>query len=184
MRIVLNLLWLILAGIWMAIAYVLAGAILCITIIGIPFGCAVVQTGWLRALAVRPRTCAHAETRMRGLSAGRQHPLVHPCGRRLALVTVHRGPARITIIGIPLGVASFKMAGAALVPFGKEVVSLSALAQPPSGRRRRSRGRGRSIVLCQPGRTLTIVGTSVCPPLPASAFLSPDVQRGYFFRAD
>ena len=38
MRIVLNILWLVLAGIWMAIAYVIAGVILCITIIGIPFG--------------------------------------------------------------------------------------------------------------------------------------------------
>ena len=39
----------------------------------------------------------------------------------------------ITIIGIPLGVASFKMAGAALVPFGKEIVDLRTLAQPPAG---------------------------------------------------
>jgi uncharacterized membrane protein YccF (DUF307 family) len=34
----------------------------------------------------------------------------------------------ITIIGIPLGIASFKMAGAALVPFGKEIVSLADLS--------------------------------------------------------
>ena len=39
----------------------------------------------------------------------------------------------LTIIGIPLGIGSFKMAGAALVPFGREVVNLSDLAQPPSG---------------------------------------------------
>jgi uncharacterized membrane protein YccF (DUF307 family) len=37
----------------------------------------------------------------------------------------------LTIIGIPLGVASFKMAGAALVPFGKEVVELDRLAEIP-----------------------------------------------------
>jgi len=28
----------------------------------------------------------------------------------------------LTIIGIPLGIGSFKMAGAALVPFGKQIV--------------------------------------------------------------
>lgn len=39
----------------------------------------------------------------------------------------------LTIIGIPLGIASFKMAGAALVPFGKEIVPLHGLAQPPPG---------------------------------------------------
>jgi uncharacterized membrane protein YccF (DUF307 family) len=33
----------------------------------------------------------------------------------------------IAIIGIPLGVASFKMAGAALAPFGKEIVRKSEL---------------------------------------------------------
>ena len=37
LRIIGNLLWLILAGIWMALGYVLAGVLLCITIIGIPF---------------------------------------------------------------------------------------------------------------------------------------------------
>jgi uncharacterized membrane protein YccF (DUF307 family) len=39
----------------------------------------------------------------------------------------------LTIIGIPLGVADFKMAGAALVPFGKEIVRTTDLAQPPPG---------------------------------------------------
>ncbi len=37
----------------------------------------------------------------------------------------------LTIIGIPLGVGSFKMAGAALVPFGRQLVKLEELAQPP-----------------------------------------------------
>jgi uncharacterized membrane protein YccF (DUF307 family) len=34
----------------------------------------------------------------------------------------------ITIIGIPLGIGSFKMAGAALAPFGKEIVKKSDLS--------------------------------------------------------
>lgn len=38
MRVILNIIWLLLAGIWMAIAYAIAGALLFITIIGIPFG--------------------------------------------------------------------------------------------------------------------------------------------------
>lgn len=41
----------------------------------------------------------------------------------------------LTIIGIPLGIADFKMAGAALVPFGKEVVNISDLEVIPSGNR-------------------------------------------------
>lgn len=35
---VANIVWVVLIGIWEAIAYVLAGAIFCITVIGIPFG--------------------------------------------------------------------------------------------------------------------------------------------------
>jgi uncharacterized membrane protein YccF (DUF307 family) len=35
-----NFLWIVLAGIWLAISHILAGASLCLTIIGIPFGLA------------------------------------------------------------------------------------------------------------------------------------------------
>ena len=38
MRLILNILWLVLSGFWMALGYVLAGLIMCITVIGIPFG--------------------------------------------------------------------------------------------------------------------------------------------------
>lgn len=40
MKTILNVLWLVLSGIWLFLGYVLAGALLCITIIGIPFGIA------------------------------------------------------------------------------------------------------------------------------------------------
>jgi uncharacterized membrane protein YccF (DUF307 family) len=36
-------------------------------------------------------------------------------------------------LGIPRGIASFKLAGAALVPFGKEIVRISDLEQVPAG---------------------------------------------------
>jgi uncharacterized membrane protein YccF (DUF307 family) len=35
----------------------------------------------------------------------------------------------LTIVGIPLGIASFKMVPLALLPFGKEIVSIDSL--PP-----------------------------------------------------
>lgn len=38
MKTILNVIWLILSGFWLFLGYVLAGALLCITIIGIPFG--------------------------------------------------------------------------------------------------------------------------------------------------
>jgi uncharacterized membrane protein YccF (DUF307 family) len=39
-RLVLNILWLVLCGLWMAIGYTIAGVICCILIITIPFGIA------------------------------------------------------------------------------------------------------------------------------------------------
>ena len=36
--VLLNIIWFVLAGLWMAIGYVFAGLLNCITIIGIPFG--------------------------------------------------------------------------------------------------------------------------------------------------
>jgi uncharacterized membrane protein YccF (DUF307 family) len=66
-RTVLNIIWLVLAGLWLALAYVVAGLILCITIIGIPFG---VQSFKLAGYALWPfgRVLVPSPTRLKGLS--------------------------------------------------------------------------------------------------------------------
>ena len=51
MKTIGNILWLVLAGFWLALGYALAGALLCITIIGIPFG---IQAFKLSVLALWP----------------------------------------------------------------------------------------------------------------------------------
>jgi uncharacterized membrane protein YccF (DUF307 family) len=51
LRTIGNVVWLVLAGIWLALGYALAGSLLCITIIGIPFG---IQAFKLSVLALRP----------------------------------------------------------------------------------------------------------------------------------
>jgi uncharacterized membrane protein YccF (DUF307 family) len=132
-RTILNILWLVLAGLWLAIAYVVAGVLLCITLIGIPFG---VQAFKLAGYALWPfgRTLVPSFTRLKGLSAIGNILWFLLAGWWLALGHLLTGILLcLTIIGIPLGVADFKMAGAALVPFGKEIVRLSDLAQPPAG---------------------------------------------------
>jgi uncharacterized membrane protein YccF (DUF307 family) len=132
-RLVLNILWLVLAGLWLAIAYVLAGALLFITIIGIPFGW---QSFKLAGYALWPfgRTLVPSESRHKGLSAVANVLWFLLAGWWLALAHLITGALLcLTIIGIPLGVADIKMAGAALVPFGKEIVSTSQLGPPPPG---------------------------------------------------
>ncbi len=132
MRLVLNIIWLVLAGVWLAIGYAVAGIILCVTIIGIPFG---VQSFKLAGYALWPfgRALVPRADRMTGLSVIGNILWFVLAGWWLALEHLVVGILLcITIIGIPLGVASFKMAGAALVPFGKEIVSLSSLGSADS----------------------------------------------------
>lgn len=133
LRTVLNIIWLVLAGFWLALAYVFAGLILCITIIGIPFG---VQSFKLAGYALWPfgRVLVPSPTRLKGLSVIANILWFILAGWWLALAHLLTGILLcLTIIGIPLGVADFKMAGAALVPFGKEIVRIADLTQPPAG---------------------------------------------------
>lgn len=133
MKTILNILWLVLAGVWLAIGYVFAGVILAITIIGIPFA---VQAFKLAGYALWPfgRTLVRSPTRYKGLSAVANVLWVILAGWWLALLHLVTGILLcLTIIGIPLGVGSFKMAGAALVPFGRTIVRLDELAEPQPG---------------------------------------------------
>jgi uncharacterized membrane protein YccF (DUF307 family) len=127
MKTLLNILWLVLAGIWLALSYVLAGVILCVTIIGIPFG---IQAFKLAGYALWPFGRALVPSAGRGgLSAIGNILWFVLAGWWLALEHLAAGILLcLTIIGIPLGVGSFKMAGAALVPFGREVMDLADLA--------------------------------------------------------
>jgi uncharacterized membrane protein YccF (DUF307 family) len=134
LKTLLNIIWLVLAGVWLAISYLLAAIIMAITIIGIPFAMQAIK---LAGYALWPfgRALVPSATRHKGLSVVGNVLWFVLVGWWLALEHLFIGILLcITIIGIPLGVASFKMAGAALVPFGKEVVKLSDLGrQPPHG---------------------------------------------------
>jgi uncharacterized membrane protein YccF (DUF307 family) len=132
-RLILNVIWLVLAGIWLAIGYVIAAVLLAITIIGIPFA---VQSFKLAVFALWPfgRALARTNARHTGLRVVGNILWFVLAGWWLALEHVIVGVLLcITIIGIPLGVGSFKMAGAALAPFGREVVKISDLTEAQAG---------------------------------------------------
>lgn len=125
MKTIGNILWLVLAGFWMAIAYVLAGIVQCIFIVTIPFG---VQSFKLAGYALWP--FGRALVRQRGFDGGISclGNIIWFVFGGLWLAAGHLLTGLLlclTIVGIPLGIASFKMAGAALAPFGKTVVPLS-----------------------------------------------------------
>jgi uncharacterized membrane protein YccF (DUF307 family) len=124
-----NLLWLVLAGVWLAIGYVFAGIINCIFIITIPFG---IQSFKLAGYALWPfgRMVVHRQDRDVALGCLGNAIWFVFGGVWLALGHLVAGLLLcITVIGIPLGIASFKMAGLALAPFGKQIVPVGTL--PP-----------------------------------------------------
>ena len=124
MRLLLNVLWLVLAGFWMFLGYLLAGAVLLITIIGIPFGIAAWRMGFF-ALWPFGRQIVRKRTAGLGSALGNVLWFVL-AGWWLALGHILTGVLLcLTIIGIPLGLASFKLVPVSLVPLGKDVVSVS-----------------------------------------------------------
>ncbi|MFI6344684.1 YccF domain-containing protein [Streptomyces sp. NPDC050560] len=122
MKTILNLIWLIFGGIWLFLGYVVAGAILCITIIGIPFGIAAFR---IAVYALWPFGRAAVERRDAGAGSLIGNVLwVILAGWWLALGHLFTGIAQcITIIGIPLGLANFKLIPISLTPLGREIVS-------------------------------------------------------------
>src|SRR4051812_4516824 len=122
MRLVLNVIWLVLAGFWMAVAYAVAAVICFILIITIPFGLASLRIG-LFALWPFGRTVVRRADAGIASTVGNVLWLVL-CGWWLALGHVVTGIALcITIIGIPLGLANFKLIPVSLLPLGREIVS-------------------------------------------------------------
>lgn len=121
MGVILNLLWLVFAGIELAIAYVIAGILLTITIVGIPFG---LQAFKLAGFALWPFGRAVVRTHSPGFLAAFGNILwVVLAGWWLALAHIVTGLVLcLTIIGIPMGIASFKMTRLAFAPFGRVIV--------------------------------------------------------------
>jgi uncharacterized membrane protein YccF (DUF307 family) len=128
MRFLLNVLWLILSGIWMFLAYLVVGVLWCITIIGIPFGIASFR---IAGYALWPfgRTIVDKPGAGAGSVIGNVIWIIF-AGLWLAIGHIVSGIALcITIIGIPFGIANFKMVPISLVPLGKDIVSTDAVRQ-------------------------------------------------------
>lgn len=122
-----NILWLLLAGWWLALLYVVAGIINFVMIVTIPAG---VQSFKLAGFALWPfgRAVRDIPGRSPTISLLLNVIWIVTGGVWLAVAHVIAGLVlMITIIGIPFGIASFRMAGLALAPFGKEVVAVSRL---------------------------------------------------------
>jgi uncharacterized membrane protein YccF (DUF307 family) len=121
MKTILNVIWLVLCGLWMCLGYFLAGLVLCITIIGIPFGIAAFRIG-IYALWPFGYTTVERRDAGAGSLVGNVLWLIL-AGWWLALGHIVTGVLLcITIIGIPFGIANFKLIPLSLMPLGREIV--------------------------------------------------------------
>ncbi len=125
----LNLLWIVSGGLWMAIAWLFAGLIMAISIVGLPWARAAFTIAAYTLLPFGRRAVSRAEY------TGREDLGTGPLGTFGNLVWLllagwwlalgHLGLAlalALTIIGLPFAWAHLKLAGLALWPIGKMIV--------------------------------------------------------------
>ena len=122
MRTLLNIIWFLFSGMWLWLGYMVAGVICCVLIVTIPFGIASFRLAdyaafpFGRDVVTRPTS---------GVLAVLGNVIwVIVAGWWLALMHVITGALLcITIIGIPMGWANFKMIPISLTPLGKQIVA-------------------------------------------------------------
>ena len=131
MKAVLNVIWLLLGGVWLAIGYALAGVIACLLIVTIPVGIASFRMAryvlWPFGSAVVPKPGAGAA------SAVMNVVWLVTCGWWLALGHIITALAQsLTIVGVAVAVVNLKLLPVTLMPFGKQIVDADRL--PPGTR--------------------------------------------------
>jgi len=122
-RLLLNLIWLVFGGLFMALGYAVAALVMLILIITIPFG---IAAGRMALFCVWP----FGRTLVRRADAGLASTIGNViwfvlAGWWLALGHLVTGALMcLTIIGIPLGMANFKLIPVSIAPLGREIVDI------------------------------------------------------------
>ncbi|HEY6793108.1 MAG TPA: YccF domain-containing protein [Kineosporiaceae bacterium] len=123
MRALLNIIWLVLSGFWLALGYAAAGVVMTLLVVTIPFAIASFR---LAGFVLWPfgRTVVRKPSAGAGSAIGNVLWCVL-AGLWIAIAHVVTAVALfVTIIGIPLAVANLKLAVVALAPLGKDVVDV------------------------------------------------------------
>ena len=135
MRAIGNLLWFILGGVWMGLAWWIAGLLAYVSVVGIPWGKACFVIGQFTFFpfgkeAISRKELAQKDDIGTG-SLGTVGNIIWFIFAGVWLAIGHVSSALlnfITIIGIPFGIQHLKLAGIALAPIGKTVVSKEVAA--------------------------------------------------------
>lgn len=125
MRLILNIIWLLFGGLWMAAGYLVAALVSFLLIITIPFGFASLR---IASYALWPfgRTIVDKPTSGSGALIGNIIWVILfgmwlAIGHLVSAVTM-----ALTIVGIPLALANLKLIPVSLMPLGKEIVPLDS----------------------------------------------------------
>lgn len=126
MRTILNIIWFLFGGLWLAVGYVFFGIVACIFIVTIPFGIASFR---MASYALWPFGRAVVPKRSAGLISGLGNVIWFLVGGLwLAIGHVLTAALQaVTIIGIPLAIANLKMIPVTCFPFGKQIVPSNSL---------------------------------------------------------
>jgi uncharacterized membrane protein YccF (DUF307 family) len=129
MRLILNIIWLVFGGLWLALGYFLAGIICFVLIITIPFGFAAFRIG-VYALWPFGQTVVDKPGPRPGALVGNVIWVI-VAGVWLAIGHIVSAVAMaVTIIGIPLALANLKLIPVSLFPLGKDIVPVDAHNDP------------------------------------------------------
>ena len=123
MKILGNIIWIVFGGLLLSLEYIVAGILMCVTIIGIPFGVQAFKLGFL-ARCPFGHKAADAPGEPGGLSVVMNIIWILVGGIWIALTHLVFGILFcVTIIGIPFGLQHFKLMTLSFTPFGKDIVS-------------------------------------------------------------
>lgn len=131
LRIVLNVVWLVLAGLWMAVGYAVAGVVCCILIVTIPWGIAAFRIAIFTLWPFGSRIVRAPDAGL-GSALGNVVWFVF-AGWWLALGHVVTAIAlSVTIIGLPLAWANLKLIPVSLTPLGRRIVDVEDTGRVPA----------------------------------------------------
>jgi uncharacterized membrane protein YccF (DUF307 family) len=123
MRLVLNIIWLVFGGLWLALGYLLAALICFLLIITIPFGFAALRIALYALWPFGYTVVAKPGARPSALIGNIIWVVLF--GIWLAIGHVVTAVAMaITIVGIPLALANLKLIPVSLMPLGKDIVPI------------------------------------------------------------
>lgn len=116
-KIIANILWVILGGFWTALAWAALACLLCITIVGIPFGLQCFKAARLTFFPYGKKVVTNYD----------KHPIANMLwamllGWEIAVAYFVFGIVNcVTVIGIPHGIQCFKLMKLAFIPFGASI---------------------------------------------------------------